>query len=78
MITDKKSVSTFSKDDAVKLLLSEGFRSALINGVVEIYYSEGEDFKEISRRASALLRAAGYNASWGLIYRSEDDAEIKA
>ena len=50
-----------TKDEAVSLLVSNGFNAQLVNGSVEIVSEDQKDFE----KGKKILRKAGYSSSYG-------------
>ena len=67
-------IKVLSKDKALEIVLQEGFKARLENGVL-IFNEKETKFKKIKK----MLKDIGYNSSYGIKYNGDlKDGEIKA
>lgn len=62
-----------SKDEAVVFLRNNGYSAETINGIVYIESTNESDFK----RASKILKKAGYESSFGWKQESKNEQEYR-
>ena len=66
MIYRKEMIKVLSKDKALEIVLQEGFKAKLENGVL-IFNEKETKFKKIKK----MLKDIGYNSSYGIKYNGD-------